>query len=426
MKRHWSWLLFLPLLTGCGVPTGLFGAADPGGSVQAAGKDRDAAAVVKGYYAPLARRNPELIDYKYQLMAESPFAFFRGSAALFYADVAKDTHLASKARLPLQGDLHLENLGTYQTSNGQIAYDLNDFDEAFTGPVTWELARCAVSILLAADEAGVGDRDRTELVQDFLKNYRQQVRSLAGHSSKLSQPVTDAPGAVGDVLQDAARQSRADFIDKLTSHGTFKLGKKLSECTSAQRQEVVKAIATYSAKRSEGADFFKVKDAAQRLAGVASIGRYRFVALLEGPSKSAEDDVVLELKEEGPSAASAVASARASNEATRVQQAYAYFLAKPDAFLGTARIQGIDFLVRELQPAKASVELAELKGKKDFGRFLETVALVAARAHARANGTSTLLAEIEDEKAFVERIAGFAIAYQARVQEDHHAFKKSL
>ncbi|HEY9857471.1 MAG TPA: DUF2252 family protein [Stenomitos sp.] len=424
-RRPWCWLVMLPLLVGCGAPAGLY-AASQTQSIKAFGKGRDAVAAVKGYYAPLARRNADLIAYKYQLMAESPFAFFRGSAALFYSDVAQVASLQSRARLPLQGDLHLENLGTYQTENGAIAYDLNDFDEAFTGPVTWELARCAVSIRLAADEAGIGDHDAGDLVADFLQEYRQQVKRLAGHPAALSEPLTTADGPVGDVLKDAARQSRADFIDKLTSHGAFKLGKKLSACSPSVRQDVIQAIASYASHRPEGGAYFQVKDVAQRLAGVASIGRYRYAALIEGRSRSADDDVVLELKEEGPSAASAVAGTRAANEASRVLEAYSYFLPRPDALLGTARIQGLDFLVRELQPAKAGVELAELKGKKDFGRFLETVALVTARAHARASQSAALLAEVEDEPAFVSKIGAFAKAYQAQVQTDHHAFKTAL
>lgn len=419
-KRLWSWILIVPMLAGCGAPAGIYPASEAA-SFQTLGKGRDAVAVVRSYNAPLARRDADLIAHKYQLMAESPFAFFRGSASLFYADVAKEKSLQSRARLPLQGDFHLENLGTYQTADGAIAYDLNDFDEAFTGPATWELARGAVSILLAADEAGIGEQDAQELVETFLQDYRQEVKNLAARPSALSRPLTDADGPVGDVLKAAARQDRAEFIDKLTSHGTFKLGKKLSECSLAVRQEVTKAVATHAARRPEGAGFFQVKDVAQRLAGVASIGRYRYVALLEGRSKSPDDDVVLEFKEEGPSAA----GTHSANEALRVQKAYAYFLPQPDAQLDTARIQGIDFLVRELQPAKASVDLADLKGKKDFGRFLETVALVAARAHARAGQSATLLAEIE-RAGFIEKLTSFAVAYQAQVQEDHRAFKRSL
>lgn len=420
-KSRWCVFLLLPLLAGCGAPATL-ATGTQAQAFQALGKGRDAAAFVKAYNAPLARRNAELIAQKYQLMAASPFAFFRGSAALYYGDVAKEASLDSRARLPLQGDMHLENLGTYQTSKGTIAYDLNDFDEAFTGPVTWELARCAVSILLAADEAGLGAHDARELVEGFLREYRAQVKALVSHPAHLTEPLTSASGPVQDVLEDAARQSRDAFINKLTSHGAFKLGKKLSACSPALRSEVTRAIATYAAGRAEGTDFFTVKDVAQRLAGVASIGRYRYVALLEGRTRSADDDVVLELKEEGGSAA----GTRASNEAARVLKAYAHFLPHPDALLGTARIQDLDFLVRELQPAKASVELAELKGSKDFGQFLDTVALVAARAHARGGQSNALLAEVEDEKAFVQRLTGFAVAYAEVVRADHHAFKQSL
>ncbi|MNL58869.1 hypothetical protein D3C87_1825460 [compost metagenome] len=104
--------------------------------------------------------------------------------------------------------------------------------------------------------------------------------------------------------------------------------------------------------------------------------------------------------------------------------AYRYFLPSPDRFLGTARMQGLDYLVRELQPAKGGVELAELKGAKAFAKHMPAVALAAARAHARSGRGADLLADMGDEQAFVARILDFALAYQAQVRQDHLAFSK--
>ena len=54
-------------------------------------------------------------------MAASPFAFYRGSAPLFYADVARldDPWLDERTgRVWIHGDLHAENFGTYMDSAG--------------------------------------------------------------------------------------------------------------------------------------------------------------------------------------------------------------------------------------------------------------------------------------------------------------------
>ena len=54
-------------------------------------------------------------------MAADPFAFYRGSACLFYADVsAREDRWADErtSRVWIQGDLHAENFGTYMDGCG--------------------------------------------------------------------------------------------------------------------------------------------------------------------------------------------------------------------------------------------------------------------------------------------------------------------
>lgn len=425
MKRALSLLLLMPLFSACALATP-FTAGAGTSTLRSFGKGRDGAAIVKEYYAPLAKRNPDLIAKKYALMSESAFAFFRGSAHLFYADVSQASALASKLQIPLQGDLHLENMGSYLGADGAVAYDLNDFDEAFVGPYTWELARCAVSILLAADEAGLKPHEAKDLVSRFLQEYRAAFKNLVKHPAALSHPLTAdmLRGPAVEAIADSAQVSRADFIDKLTSHGALKLGKKLSACDEETRDQVRAAVGRYATGRSEGARFFTVKDVAARLAGVASIGRYRYVALIEGATDAKEDDVVLELKEEAPSTAVPYAGTRLSDEASRVMQAYRYFLPSPDRFLGAVRMQELSYLVRELQPAKGGVELADLKGFKAYAEHVPDVALVAARAHARSSRAADLLADQGDGSAFDARILDFALSYQEQVKQDHAAFKQ--
>ena len=60
-------------------------------------------------------------------------AFYRGSAALFYADVDRleDPRVdEASACVWIQGDLHAENFGTYLDSDGWLVFDVNDFDDA--------------------------------------------------------------------------------------------------------------------------------------------------------------------------------------------------------------------------------------------------------------------------------------------------------
>src|SRR4029079_416712 len=90
---------------------------------------RDAVQEFMAYNRPFARRNPELLRFKIARMAESPFAFFRGTFHLFAGDVvsgARDVlplFANAGAELDLVGDLHSENFGTYKANDGLIHYD---------------------------------------------------------------------------------------------------------------------------------------------------------------------------------------------------------------------------------------------------------------------------------------------------------------
>jgi hypothetical protein len=77
-------------------------------------------------------RVPELISIRYGRMAQSPFAFFRGAAAVMAMDLASTpvTGLAVQAC----GDAHVSNFGQFATPERNMIFDINDFDETLPGP----------------------------------------------------------------------------------------------------------------------------------------------------------------------------------------------------------------------------------------------------------------------------------------------------
>ena len=105
-------------------------------------------AVLVDAFAELIERDPRAFRGKFRKMAADPFAFYRGSAPLFYADVdlLEDPWVDdATSRVWIQGDLHAENYGTYMDSAGVLVFDVNDFDEAYLGHYTWDLQRMAAS-----------------------------------------------------------------------------------------------------------------------------------------------------------------------------------------------------------------------------------------------------------------------------------------
>src|SRR6202521_5687449 len=96
---------------------------------------RDPIVEFQNFNRALARRNPELLRLKIARMAASPFACFRGTFHLFARDVLARQEewvpllSGGGAEMDLVGDIHSENYGTFKASDGQVHYDINDFDE---------------------------------------------------------------------------------------------------------------------------------------------------------------------------------------------------------------------------------------------------------------------------------------------------------
>ena len=93
--------------------------------------------VLEDAFAELMTADPRAFRGKFRKMAADPFAFYRGSACLFYADMTRTQDDWSDERTGavwIHGDLHVENFGTYMNSDGRLVFDVNDFDEAYLGP----------------------------------------------------------------------------------------------------------------------------------------------------------------------------------------------------------------------------------------------------------------------------------------------------
>nr|MBP9948286.1 DUF2252 family protein [Vicinamibacteria bacterium] len=150
---------------------------------------RDAADFLKQQHAAASRRPNNNVARKFGAMAENALGFFRGGAPLFYRDLTDHPALKSPVAFQLMGDLHIANLGAYRTMAGTFAFDLNDFDEAFVGPYTWELARGCVSIRLHARAARLGDAAQDRLVARFLTTYLDRLAGYAKDPRSVAPPL---------------------------------------------------------------------------------------------------------------------------------------------------------------------------------------------------------------------------------------------
>ena len=143
-----------------------------------------------GWKPPEDRRDPvevlreanegriaELIPLRFFRMAQSPFAFYRGAAAIMAADLACTP--TSGLRVQACGDAHLMNFGGFATPERNIFFDINDFDETLPAPWEWDVKRLAASIVIAARHINLPDSAGANAATESVCSYRERMADYA-------------------------------------------------------------------------------------------------------------------------------------------------------------------------------------------------------------------------------------------------------
>jgi uncharacterized protein (DUF2252 family) len=98
-------------------------------------------------------RQANLVPLRYGRMLQSPFTFYRGSAAVMAEDLAPTP--VSGVRVQACGDAHLMNFGGFGTPERRLIFDINDLDETLPAPWEWDVKRLVASFVLAARSNGL-------------------------------------------------------------------------------------------------------------------------------------------------------------------------------------------------------------------------------------------------------------------------------
>jgi len=110
-------------------------------------------------------------------MAASPFAYFRGAAAMMAWDLAHSP--TTSIRVQACGDAHLLNFGMYAAPDRRLVFDVNDFDETLPAPFDWDIKRLAASFAVAARENGFDDQDAHTAARLTVRSYRTEMANYA-------------------------------------------------------------------------------------------------------------------------------------------------------------------------------------------------------------------------------------------------------
>jgi uncharacterized protein (DUF2252 family) len=415
--------------------------------------------VLSDAFADLAAADPVAFRRKYRKMAADPFAFYRGSAPLFFADAAqRDDPWADErtGRVWIQGDLHAENYGTYMDGTGVLVFDVNDFDEAYLGHFTWDLQRMAASVALLCWTKALPDDAISELVTTYLRSYLDQVHHFVAsdRDHEWALRLDTARGAVRAALLEAQLSTRGDLLDQVTVvedyERRFRDSPTVRRLPDDERAAVEQAYRRYldtvPGSKRLGSLTYDLKDVVGKTGfGIGSAGLPAYSLLVEGHTQALENDVVLTMKQGGVAAASRVVDdevARASfeHEGHRTAISQRSLQAHADPWLGWTRMQGgphdgVGFVVKEFSPYEADLDWSSLTEPDELQDTLEQLGRATAKVHcvSDADDDSTALVQFQTEDAIAAVVEGreddlvadvvaFAHEYAAQVRTDHALF----
>jgi uncharacterized protein (DUF2252 family) len=422
-----------------------------------------------------------LIKLKYERMAASPFGFFRGAVPIMAADLA--AHPSTGIITQICGDAHVRNLGAYGAPDGRLVFDINDFDETIRAPFEWDIKRLATSLIVAGRDSGIRRRARHAAVATFTARYRKAMRDFA------SMPVLELAhfqvhriaqvAPVIAVLKAAERATPQRSLESLTEPGVSQTVAKtkhahpappvprrfksepplLQRVTGPEAQLVLDALIPYARTLAPERRHFLAQyhpiDVAFKVVGTGSVGLRDYCIYFEGNAASAfvastsaatepgapptpselwgakgpiSDPLFLQLKEEPASAFSAYLPENASGRAHnghRVADGQRAMQLTSDPFLGYTSIDGRDYLVRQLNDHKASLDLSRLS-PDSLCAYADLCGELLARGHARAGDPVAIAAYIGNSSRFDNAILAFARTYANQTETDWKALVKSL
>jgi uncharacterized protein (DUF2252 family) len=427
-----------------------------------------------GAYAPSSRRAepvavleaqgagrvPELLPIRYSRMLASPFAFFRGGAAIMAGDLAGTP--TSGITVTLCGDAHLANFGLYASPERRLVFDLNDFDEVLRGPWEWDVKRLAASLEVAGRDNGFATPERRAVVAAAVSGYRHAMRRLARlpHLDAWYEHVdVDDPSTLDGLGLDRPMHARVTReLAKARTRDSRRAADRLTAVVDGHRriradpplvQPLRDLLGDSNRTDLEGRldevyeayldslppshrwllVQYRRRDVARKVVGVGSVGTRCWVLLLEGRD---EDDVLLlQMKEATASALAPHLSGEShANEGRRVVLGQRSLQAVSDPFLGWHRSSGLDgrsrdFYVRQLADWKggARVEKMRAAGMRRYG---ELCGGTLARAHARTGDRIAIAAYLGHGDAFDRALVRFAAAYAEQNQRDYEELERTV
>ena len=411
-------------------------------------------------------RVPELVPIRHGRMLESPFAFYRGAAAVMAADL--HTTPTPGLRTQLCGDAHLSNFGAYASPERRLVFDINDFDETLPGAFEWDVKRLAASFVVAGRDNGFTSKQSRKITLTCVENYRTAMRAFA------DQTILDVWYAHLDV-EDAVAEFKSTLTARKLKKGKADLKATESRLAKAHTRDSLQAIGKLTTKvdgrrritsdpplvvpieeltgfdpdlllerirgllvtyretlppdRQRLVDHFTLADIAHKVVGVGSVGLRAWIVLLESGLEA--DMLLLQAKQAEVSVlADYSGDSEYTNQGERVVVGQHLMQASSDIFLGWLRAQPTgggdqDYYVRQLRDWKVSATIEEMD-RRSMDVYAQLCGWTLARAHARSGDRIAISAYLGNSTKFDSAIADFAETYADQNERDHAALASAV
>ncbi|MGB3330107.1 MAG: DUF2252 domain-containing protein, partial [Thermomicrobiales bacterium] len=404
--------------------------------------ERDVVAILEDQHRT---RLPDLVPVRVGRMLQSPFAFYRGAAAVMAHDLADAP--STGIEVIACGDAHVANFGLYATPERTLAFDLNDFDEASNAPWEWDVKRLAASALIGALDSGLRPDQARGVAEASVRSYRETLSQMMqmtaleryyyrGETSWLKATLdSETQQLVRQVARKAKRNTSERMLDKVELDQTEN-GTRIVDEPPIVRHDpyitddlVQRLTGEYlSSVRADIAVLlgqFKVVDTVLRVVGVGSVGTRCYIQLLTGLSN---EPFFLQIKEAQASVLETYGGRpslihnrtvrpRSGLNGFRVVSCQRTLQAASDPFLGYLEENGRDYYVRQFRDMKGSLDLKAI----DLTQWQQYAALcgaLLARGHSQSGTAGIIDGYLQGSARFDSAVTDWAVAYAEVTERD--------
>ncbi|WP_295012101.1 DUF2252 domain-containing protein [uncultured Microbacterium sp.] len=392
-------------------------------------------------------RLQDLVPLRAERMAADPFAFYRGTAAIMAADLARAPHTG--ILVPSCGDAHIGNFGFFASPQRTLLFDLNDFDEAAWTPWDWDLKRLVASVVIGAREtrgAAVADDAARRSVLAYCRAlqaavHRDPLRRYFAHFD---------PAAVLDGLDATSRQELQAAITAAEKRTGRRAVRKLTVAGDDGHPRFIEqppvmthvgadihaigdhAFGRYAASANVDIQLllqqYRLRDIARRVVGVGSVGTRCYLAMLGTPDA---EPMILQVKEAGRSVLAAYGGIAQpaemqrriaeGGEGARVVAMQRVLQAFSDPFLGHIRGVEQSYYVRQFHDMKGAID-TDVVEDEGYREYAVACAITLARAHAQAPSAAEVAGYAGKGVQLATVLVEWANAYADLAADDYRAF----